>query len=122
MADMTDLFYICCGAILGATARYGLSAWLSLHLGAIFPWGTLAVNILGCFLIGLATFKASADMRVKLFLITGFLGSFTTFSAFSLETINLIKNGKILNAGIYVAVSVILSLAAVLTGMQVSKK
>jgi len=93
-----SLLFISSGAALGATARWSLGLWLNSWFSTL-AFGTLIANYLGCFLIGILTalfwqfpsFSASA----KLFLITGFLGSLTTFSSFSAEVIDNLMNGKI---------------------------
>ena len=90
-------------------------------MGPGFPWGTLIVNVVGCFIIGVFAemimrhFNASVELR--LLLITGFLGGFTTFSAFSLDAISLFERGEVFAGGIYIAASVGLSMAAVMAGL-----
>lgn len=89
--------WVMCGGGLGAASRYGVNLLAARWLGAGFPWGTLLVNLTGCFLIGLLMALAdrvrllTPDMR--LFLITGYLGALTTFSSFSLETVNAARAG-----------------------------
>jgi fluoride exporter len=108
------------GGGLGAAARYGVNLWADKITGD-FPWATLIVNVLGCFAMGVITMLAatrlnlSAEMR--LFLMTGILGGFTTFSAFAADFASLLERDAITTAGVYVATSVILSLAAVLLGI-----
>ena len=112
------------GGGLGAMARHGMNrAGLAL-LGPGFPWWTLAVNVIGSFLIGLLAGSFGAmetGHNMRLFLITGFLGGFTTFSAFSLDALTLWERGALLQAGSYVAGSVIASLIAVAAGLMVSR-
>ena len=112
------------GGGLGAMARHGVSrAGLAL-LGPGFPWWTLAVNLLGSFLIGLAAGlfgSMETGHNMRLFLTTGFLGGFTTFSAFSLDALTLWERGAFLQAGLYVAGSVILSLLAAALGLMLSR-
>lgn len=112
------------GAGLGAVARHGMNrAGLAL-LGPGFPWWTLGVNVLGSFLIGLlAGLFAGWETghNARLFLTTGFLGGFTTFSAFSLDALTLWERGAILQAGLYVTGSVILSLLAAAVGLMVTR-
>jgi CrcB protein len=94
---------------LGVTARYLIGSWVAHHLTHVFPVGTLAINILGSFLIGLVYVLGSErnmlspEMRVAL--AVGFLGGFTTFSAYSLEVVRLFEQGEIATAFGYVAVS-----------------
>lgn len=88
-----------------------------------FPWGTLAVNLLGCLGIGALTGLAGGDRgwftdNVRSLLVTGLLGGFTTFSAFGNETISLFRNGDTLTAILYVLASVLIGLAAVWTGYK----
>ena len=93
-------------------------------LGPGFPWWTLGVNVLGSFLIGLLAglFDVmGTGQNARLFLTTGFLGGFTTFSAFSLDALTLWERGAMLQAGLYVAGSVIASLIAVIAGLMISR-
>lgn len=87
---------ICTGACLGALARWRLSLWL--NPGALLPWGTLAANLVGGYLIGVcvAVFQAlpQLDPAWRLALITGFLGALTTFSSFSAEVVAMLQNGR----------------------------
>jgi len=101
------------GGGLGALARYGL-AGLVQGRGATFPWGTLAVNVAGCFLIGALFERVSADARA--FVVIGVLGGFTTFSAFGHETMELLRGGQAPLALANVALNVFLGLGAVLLG------
>lgn len=91
-AIMMSVFAICIGASLGALARWRLGLWLS--PGAALPWGTLAANLLGGYLVGVcvAVFQAlpNLDPIWRLALVTGFLGALTTFSSFSAEVINML--------------------------------
>jgi CrcB protein len=112
------------GGGLGAAARHGINrAGLAL-LGPGFPWWTLAINVVGSFLIGLlAGLFGSLETghNTRLFLITGVLGGFTTFSAFSLDALTLWERGAQLQAGFYVAGSVVASLIAVVAGLMASR-
>ncbi len=89
---MTSALAICIGACLGALARWGLGLWL--NPGALLPWGTLAANLVGAYLIGIAVavFQAmpNLDPAWRLAIITGFLGALTTFSSFSAEVVGLL--------------------------------
>ena len=112
------------GGGLGAAARHGINrAGLAL-LGPGFPWWTLAINVAGSFLIGLlAGLFGSLETghNARLFLITGVLGGFTTFSAFSLDALTLWERGAQLQAGFYVLGSVILSLLAAAAGLLIAR-
>ncbi len=108
------------GGGLGAMARHGVGrAGLAL-IGPGFPWWTMAVNVSGSFAIGLlAGMWGALDTghHARLFLVTGFLGGFTTFSAFSLDALTLWERGAPVQAGFYVVGSVILSLLAAAVGL-----
>lgn len=112
------------GGGLGAMARHGVNrAGLAL-LGPGFPWWTFAVNVAGSLLIGLLAGLFGAletGHNTRLFLTTGFLGGFTTFSAFSLDALTLWERGAQLQAGLYVLASVILSLLAAAVGLILSR-
>ena len=111
--------------MLGSMARY-LAQGLALRLGAsAFPAGTLAVNVLGSFLIGLVygwSEKAGDPAPAwRLFLTTGFCGGFTTFSAFSMESISLLKSGNLSYAFLYISGSVLGGIGACLAGMLAAR-
>jgi len=112
------------GGGIGAALRHGVNV-LSAHLfGVTFPWGTLIVNVVGSFLIGvLAAWFAFKDgnvtQHVRLFLVTGILGGFTTFSAFSLDFALLFERGEVGQGVAYVIASVGISLAAIFLGLFV---
>tara|TARA_B100000780_G_scaffold7373_1_gene5527 strand:+ start:264 stop:617 length:354 start_codon:yes stop_codon:yes gene_type:complete len=105
--------YAACGGAIGAALRYLVSITL------LFPFGTLAVNVIGSFIMGAAfvILTAKGADRMIVFAMTGVLGGFTTFSAFSLDTFKLIEQGRMLFAGGYVLASVALSLVAVFGGI-----
>jgi len=118
---MTHVLLVAAGGALGSVLRYftGLAA-LRL-MGPNFPWGTLTVNIAGGLFIGvfaeLIAHKFGATAELRLFLITGALGGFTTFSAFSLDAVTLIERGAPVLAGVYIGASVLLSVFAVFAGL-----
>lgn len=109
------------GGALGAVARYALSTWIYQRYFYTFPWGTFVVNILGCFLLGivyvLGVEKLMISPNTRLFISVGFIGAFTTFSTFSLETLNILKNGEIKIALFNSFGSLVLGLFAVWLGM-----
>jgi fluoride exporter len=98
--SIQKLLLVMLGGSLGAASRYAVGLWAVRLWGSRFPWGTLTVNLVGCFLIGLI-FALADRVRLltpdlRLFLITGYLGALTTFSSFSLETVNAERAGLIL--------------------------
>lgn len=106
---------IAVGGALGAVSRYAVVAWVPVT-ATRFPWGTLIVNVFGCFLVGViyvvTVEKSLLTPEWRLLLMTGFLGAFTTFSAFALEALQLWQYGQPLSAMIYVGLSVFACLAA----------
>ncbi len=118
---MMNILLIALGGALGSVCRY-LTGLAALRLaGPGFPWGTLAVNVVGGLAIGilaeLVARKFDASEALRLLLVTGFLGGFTTFSAFSLEVAGMMERGALATAALYVASSVALSIAAVFAGL-----
>lgn len=120
---MKAALIVALGGALGSVARYKLSGWVLQHtLDWKFPAGTFVVNVSGCLLAGLLAGLAqkhellSAEMRLLLF--TGILGGFTTFSAFGLETVHLLRRGDLLIAGSNIALSVLAGLAALWLGLD----
>ena len=110
------------GSALGGMARYGCSSLAARYIGAAFPWGTLIVNVSGSLIIGFLAALAAADEQAlitpdaRAFLMIGVCGGFTTFSAFSIETLDLARDGDWLWAGANVMLSVVLCLLAVWLG------
>jgi len=114
------------GGFIGAISRYKLGGYVHILMKQpTFPYGTLFVNLTGCFLIGLGggfiENRQFFTPELRAFIFIGFLGSFTTFSTFGLETFNLIKNGEFFSALANICFSVILGLLAVLIGNLLSK-
>jgi CrcB protein len=109
------------GGALGSLARYAISVW-ALPVSRDLPWGTIGINILGSFIIGffgtltLAQGRYPVAENLRLFVMVGFCGGFTTFSSFSLQTLDLIRGGAMLRAGANIALSVALCVAAVALG------
>jgi len=107
------------GSFIGGILRYLISQFMLVRFPSAFPFGTFAVNIIGCFFIGLVfglADKGSIAPAWRLFLATGLLGGFTTFSAFSNETVVLLRDGQIGYAAAYVVSSVLLGLLATFMG------
>lgn len=112
------------GGALGAVSRFALATAAYGLLGTQFPWGTLLVNVLGCF--GLGGVAAWADAAVapewiRSALAIGFLGAFTTFSTFSLESLRLLEQGEAGRAATYVVASVVVGVVAVATGLAAGR-
>lgn len=124
MFNLYTIFLIGIGSFIGGVCRYLVSVAMQNRLFTILPYGTLVVNVLGCLLIGIvfAFFeKQPSNQEWKLFLATGVLGGFTTFSAFSNETIILLRNGQLGLAAMYIGASVLSGLAATYLGYWVIK-
>lgn len=122
---MEKIFIIGVGGFAGAVARYTVSGWVQNWTRSInFPYGTLAVNLLGCFLIGFLTVMGekynffTSEMRTLIFI--GFLGAFTTFSTFSNETLNLLRGSESWLAFLNVAANLVLGLFLVWGGRTLS--
>ncbi|MEE8372016.1 MAG: fluoride efflux transporter CrcB [Sphingomonadales bacterium] len=119
------LVAIAAGGALGAVARHFVSHQVALWLGHSFPFGTMGVNALGSFLLGiLVTLLAesfSLSQELRGFLVVGLLGGFTTFSAFSLETVLLIERNQMALAGLYVTGSVLLGVFGLFAGIYLAR-
>ncbi len=119
-----DWLWLFIGGGVGACARFAVAEAVLLGAGAGFPWGTLAVNWLGCLLIGAIVSAAGAhpvSTHLRLFLVTGVLGGFTTFSAFGLETHELLAEGRAGAAFGYAGASLVGGLAAVGLGAALGR-
>ncbi len=114
--------WVAIGGALGSVARFWLANAVAAAVGAEFPWGTLLINVIGSFVIsffGMLTGtsqKFAVPYEARIFVTVGLCGGFTTFSSFSLQTIELMRTGQAGRAGIYVAASVVLCLAACALG------
>lgn len=118
---MENIFMIGMGGFAGAILRYGMSGFVQdLSKSVSFPYGTLAVNLLGCFMIGFLTQLAESrgfiDQKARSFLLLGLLGSFTTFSTFGNESINLLLDGESLLSLANIGIHVFLGLGCVWLG------
>lgn len=115
-----NILLVAMGGALGSVCRYLVSRMME----SSFPWGTFTVNILGSLLIGLLVglvSKGTISPDMKLLLVTGFCGGFTTFSTFANESLGMLKAGDTLLTALYVGVSVIIGLLAVWLGMNLSE-
>ncbi|AUW33185.1 MULTISPECIES: fluoride efflux transporter CrcB [Acidithiobacillus] len=112
-------------AVLGAWARYGQSILVQMVLGRGFPWATLSINVLGCFLMGFLFFetleRSALSPELRTGILTGGLGAYTTFSTFSLETLVLFENGEAIKAFAYMFSSLFLCVAAAFMGAWVAR-
>lgn len=122
---MSAMLWVALGGAAGSAARFALNGFVTHHIDGMFPWGIFTVNVLGCFVMGLV---AAAALKVggmadtaKLLLATGFLGGFTTFSAFALDAMRLVQAGHQTLAAAYVFGSVVLSLVAVFAGFSLMR-
>jgi CrcB protein len=115
---LTNMFYVGLGGAIGAMLRYGIVQHIvmRLHPGA-FPLGTMLVNILGALAIGMVLTKCQ-DTPLRLLLVSGVLGGFTTFSAFSWDTLQLMQQGHTIHAIAYVLGSVLLCIVGVYLGIR----
>lgn len=112
-----DHLLVIIGSALGGMARYGVSGAVARRIGETFPWGTLVVNVSGCFLIGIfAAVIAAGDNAPRSLLMSGVCGGYTTFSSFSLQTLALARDGEWRRAGFNVIASFALCLAAAAAG------
>ena len=124
---MNSFLLVAAGGAIGASLRHGAGLLSARHLPANWPWATFSVNLLGGFAMGLAAGwfalkAAEGGHGLRLFLATGVLGGFTTFSAFSLETLNMLRSGEAAKAAAYAALSVVLSVAALGLGLWIAKR
>jgi len=126
MQSFVHLGWVFLGGGIGSALRYGVGRAALAMAGPNFPLGTLVVNLLGCTLMGilvewLAWRDTGIDASIKLFLTTGLLGGFTTFSAFALDAVALWQRGEVLTAAAYAAGSVVLSIVGFLAGMALMR-
>jgi fluoride exporter len=121
---MKILLAIGTGSFIGGMFRYILAESIQTRYFTSFPIGTLTVNILGCFIIGVVfglADRGNLTQEWRLFLATGLLGGFTTFSAFSIETIGMLRDGQFWSVTAYIVASVVLGLFMTLIGISIIK-
>ena len=121
---MKILLAIGTGSFIGGIFRYLLSQFIQAKFLSTYPFGTLGVNIIGCFLIGIVfglSDKGNLTQEWRLFLATGILGGFTTFSAFTNETVSMLRDGQLWYATAYITSSVLLGLIATFIGISIIK-
>jgi fluoride exporter len=118
-------FWIGLGGGIGAVARFAIGGWVTTWAAAGFPWGTLAINVLGSTLLGFlhrALPMDGVDPSRRAFLTIGLCGGFTTFSAFDFETFALLRDGRMLAAGTYSLGSVVACVAGVALGIALASR
>jgi fluoride exporter len=125
MPSFLSIAFVALGGALGSVTRYLLGAWIQSSSRSIdFPYGTLTVNLLGCFVIGflsqLAEARGAFTPETRALVFIGVLGGFTTFSSFGNDTINLFRDGRMINALVNVGANVFLGLALVWLGRTVA--
>jgi CrcB protein len=123
---MLAYVWVALGGALGTTARYWLSGVVARSVGETFPWGTMVINISGSFVIGFFGALTGPDGRwfvgsnARQFVMIGICGGYTTFSSFSLQTLNLANDGEWVRAGANIGLSVVLCLIAVWVGVALA--
>ena len=122
---MKELLLVFLGGGLGSTVRFSLGRWVNALHNHHFPWGTLVVNIVACFIlgfvIGLADHKQLISAPSRLFWTVGFCGGFSTFSTFSNETLYLIQAGFTISLILYISLSLLLCVAAIFGGLYIGE-
>lgn len=122
---MSRFLFIALGAALGANARYIVGLWAAGRFGASFPYGTLIVNVLGSLLLGffvaLATDRLTLSPEARLFLAVGFLGSFTTFSSYAVESVALLRDSGMGNMFVNILLNNLVALVAALSGVYLAR-
>lgn len=123
---MNALILVFLGGGLGAVCRHAANLGVTRAVGHGFPWGTIAVNVVGSLAMGLLIAwlarRSAGDLDLRLLLATGFLGGFTTFSAFSLDAVALYERGALTAAAAYVMASVTLSILALFGGLWLARQ
>ena len=123
MHQLSRYFIVFLGAGFGGALRHAVNLFVPRLLGSQYPYSTFLINVGGSFAMGLLAgwfaYRGETSQAWRLFLTTGILGGFTTFSTFSLEAVSLWERGEILNAGLYVTLSVLLALCGIFGGLGV---
>jgi CrcB protein len=119
MTTLTSYFWVALGSALGGVARFWLTMITERLVGSGFPWATVTINVLGSLVIGAVAARDPDDIA-RLFVMTGICGGFTTFSAFSLQTLALLQAGQPLKALANILLSVLLCLAACWAGWRLA--
>lgn len=123
---MMTYAWVAVGGGLGSMARFWMTGWMAGLTAGRFPWGTLAINVLGSLVIGIVAGLTLTPGRVgwhpdvRIFLMTGICGGFTTFSAFSLQAVELLQTGNIVAASGYITASILLCVVATAAGIWIA--
>lgn len=124
---MASYLWVALGGAFGSVARYWLAGAVAALTGPQFPWGTLLINVAGSFIIGwfgaltADTGRIDVPNDIRIFVMVGICGGFTTFSAFSLQTLELLQSGEVLRAAGYILASVVLCLLFVWIGARLGR-
>ena len=122
---LSTYLWVALGGALGSVARYWMTNWVAMLTGPRFPWGTIIINIVGSFVIGLVAYlttpigRVPISFDVRAFVLVGICGGYTTFSSFSLQTLELARGGYWFQAGANIVLSVVLCLMAVWAGYAI---
>lgn len=123
--NATMIMYVALGGAVGAVGRYGVMSMAGAVAGIGFPYGTLSVNIIGSLILGIfieiSALAWSPSHEIRTLVVVGVLGSFTTFSMFSLDVINLVTRGETISALIYIGSSVLFSIGAIWLGIMLTR-
>jgi len=123
--NATMIMYVALGGAVGAVGRYGVMSMVGAVAGIGFPYGTLSVNIIGSLILGIfieiSALAWSPSHEIRTLVVVGVLGSFTTFSMFSLDVINLVTRGETISALIYIGSSVLFSIGAIWLGIMLTR-
>lgn len=122
--SLSHIAAVAAGGALGAISRYGVGVVMGRWLGPDFPWGTLTVNVVGSLVMGILIGLFAHDgtnQTIRLFLVVGFLGAFTTFSTFSLDAVTLFERGAHGAVALYIAGSVIGAIAGLFLGLTLTR-
>lgn len=122
---MLSIVLVAAGGGIGAAARYLVSTWAATRFGSTFPYGTLIVNVIGCFIIGafmsLVTERVVVSPHWRLFIIVGFVGGLTTFSSFSYETLRLLEEADFIQAFMNIGLNIFIGFFATWLGVIAAK-
>ena len=123
---MLTYLWVALGGALGSVARYWMTTAVAALTGPLFPWGTIAINVIGSFVIGLVAYATTPigsvpiSFDIRAFILVGICGGYTTFSSFSIQTLELVRSGHWLYAGANIVLSVVLCLIAVWAGYRLA--